>query len=102
MTILVSKQENVDLEQIYSNQNGYHVLNSIKTILEKDQFNLFKLKSSIELDKHIAKSNKDIDNLVNLKNQGVDQIELLTNELKELKNKNQQRFTRIGGLLDAN
>lgn len=88
-------------EQIYDSNQGLYVLNKIQHILEQDKFNLFKLKSSIHIDQQIDQTNRDIEKLISLRDQGNEQIEILTEELNKLKKVNSQRRQMIGGVLDA-
>jgi hypothetical protein len=102
MTIAINTHKPVKGEQTYSSQTGMNVLESIRNILQRDKFNLFNLKSSIEFDRKINQSNGDIEKLISLKSQGTDQLKKLSAEVTQLKSKNQQRLQVIGDLLDAN
>jgi len=64
------------------------IYNGVKTILEKDKFNIFSTKSKIVYKKKIDKISKVIDNLIKINVKGKNGIKLLKNDLQKLKSQN--------------
>jgi hypothetical protein len=102
MTISISTDDKSYPEQTYSHQNGVRILDAIGIILKQDRVNLFKLKSTVDIDSKIEQSNRDIEKQINLRTQNMERKEKLTAQVNDLKSKNQQRIAVIGGILDVN
>jgi len=83
--------ENTDTKE--QNKNKKLVLDDfyqqLKIILDKDEFDIFKTKSKKKLELIFRNTNLKIQKLLELKNKSVEVIKRLTEEKKNLKEKNQ-------------
>lgn len=83
--------ENTDTKE--QNKNKKLVLDDfyqqLKIILDKDEFDIFKTKSKKKLELIFRNTNLKIQKLLELKNRSVEVIKRLTEEKKNLKEKNQ-------------
>ena len=88
---MTNRNENTDTKE--QNKNKKLVLDDfyqqLKIILDKDEFDIFKTKSKKKLELIFRNTNLKIQKLLELKNKSVEVIKRLTEEKKNLKEKNQ-------------
>jgi hypothetical protein len=91
MNKMTNCNENTDTQE--QNKNKKLVLDDfyqqLKIILDKDEFDIFKTKSKKKLELIFRNTNLKIQKLLELKNRSVEVIKRLTEEKKNLKEKNQ-------------
>jgi len=91
MNKMTNRNENTDTKE--QNKNKKLVLDDfyqqLKIILDKDEFDIFKTKSKKKLELIFRNTNLKIQKLLELKNKSVEVIKRLTEEKKNLKEKNQ-------------
>jgi len=81
----ISNENTKTIEQIKNQKSVSDTFyQQLKVILEKDEFNVFKTKSKISLDKQIKISNTKIQRLLDLKTKSEKTLEQLINKRKSL------------------
>lgn len=108
MTIQISIDPSNKREQKYKGINlqfnsniSKLIFDSVKTMLEKDRFDLFNTRNKLLLEQKIKKSNKEIDSLLEIKVKANNQKLILVNKLTELQNKNQNELKSLRSLVEA-
>ena len=87
--------------KVFVEQNKYNkdieipssVLSSVKNLIIKDPFNLFKIKSNLITEDEIKKSEEEINTLIKLKNVAITKEKELKKKLMELSKVNSEQLT---------
>ena len=101
MIIRSPKKKENKTEQKEKEYVSNFIFDSVKKLLEKDQFQIFDLRRSVELDRELKRTNKEIDKLIKLKIQGSEQVEKLTSTLVVLENENAKAIEYIKRHINA-
>tara|TARA_Y100000310_G_C20616768_1_gene781056 strand:+ start:1277 stop:1612 length:336 start_codon:yes stop_codon:yes gene_type:complete len=109
MTIQISIDPSNEREQRYKKAHVQFnpgisklIFDSVKTMLEKDSFDLFNTRNKLVLEHKISKSNKEIDDLIQMKMKANNQKDSMTKRLNDLTLKNEGKLSKLKALVEAN
>lgn len=102
MKVKIEKDTDNTTEQTNKLSASQFIFESVKNTLSKDQFGLFKIKSSNTITKQTQAFNKKIEKLIQLKSAGSQQVERLTQEITELKTENETALNKFRNKLHVN
>ena len=71
------------------------IYRGVRSILEKDQYNVFSTKAKLSYDRSIKRINSDIDKMIKLNTSGKNQGTILAEKLAKLKNDNTKKLTML-------